>query len=109
MSRDLPPGVGVNDIPGNRPEDEAYEKFQELTHTEKRILLVLLRYDDWQWDIGNCWISFSKMAKDIHRSYEETLDAVHILKDKGYLTYEFAINEEGMLKGSGYFLARRYC
>ena len=26
MSSNLPPGVSVSDIPGNRPEDEAWEK-----------------------------------------------------------------------------------
>lgn len=30
----LPPGVNVNDIPGNRPEDEAYEVFWEKLDEE---------------------------------------------------------------------------
>ena len=29
MSSNLPPGVSVSDIPGNRPEDEAWERLIE--------------------------------------------------------------------------------
>lgn len=43
--RNLPPGVNVSDIPGNRPEDYAYEEmldnfYDKLTLTNKEILEV---------------------------------------------------------------------
>lgn len=38
MSSDMPPGVNVNDIPGNRPEDEAEERFWDA-------LLTNLQYE----------------------------------------------------------------
>ena len=38
----MPPGVSVNDIPGNRPEDEAAERIYELEEALKPFALAFL-------------------------------------------------------------------
>ena len=38
---DLPPGVSVSDIPGNRPEDEAWENIYENFWDKERLTTTL--------------------------------------------------------------------
>ena len=74
-----------------------------MTHTEKRVMLVLKR----RWRFGgggNSWQSFTNLAKEIHRPYEVTRDTVHNMKREGLLYYSPMITIEGLPCGSGYFI-----
>lgn len=56
MAYNLPPGCSVNDIPGNRPEYEAFDHFCE-THERELVDLteqqITDRFEDWYASLGN--------------------------------------------------------
>lgn len=79
-------------------------KTYDLTHTQKRVLVVLLRR--WSGTYDNLWISFSALAAIIHRPEKQVRDEVRKLRDKGWLEHLPMGSEEGIPCGSGYFLTK---
>ena len=79
----------------------------KLSHTAKRILLVLRRR--WRFSNGgNCWKSFTKLAQEINRPVYDTQKAVYELRDWGIVRYSVAVDEDMQPHGSGYFLTPKW-
>lgn len=75
-----------------------------VSGSAKRVLVVLMRYESWQWECGNAWVSFARLADEIHRTIKETRRAVYELRDAGLVEYSVMADPDGIPHGSGYFL-----
>ena len=53
---------------------------------------------------GNRWYGFAALEADVGRSAGFVRPLVRTMRDKGFLTYETAYADDGLLAGSGYFL-----
>ncbi len=76
----------------------------KLSHSAKRVLIVLQsRWLFYGWG-GNSWTSFKALSKEINRSLNDTKSAVYELRDAGIVYHSPMINSNGTPCGSGYFL-----